>query len=56
MGIPPTGAPVELRACCVVRVEDGLISGETVYLDIATLFSQAGVPLRYLPALTRALR
>ncbi|WP_187280793.1 ester cyclase [Microbispora sp. CSR-4] len=42
--IPPTGRPVNIRACYVCTVENGLIVSMRVYLDQMELLSQLGVP------------
>ncbi|MBX6169522.1 MAG: ester cyclase [Thermobispora bispora] len=43
--VPPTGRPLNLRACYVCAIENGLIVSMRLYFDQLELLSQLGVPL-----------
>ncbi|MEU8171650.1 ester cyclase [Microbispora hainanensis] len=42
--IPPTGRPLNLRACYVCAIENGLMVSMRLYFDQLELLSQLGVP------------
>ena len=48
--VPPTGRRVTLRSASILRIKDGLIASEHVYLDQLDLMTQLGL----LPAATSA--
>ena len=41
--IPATGRPIDVRACIVARVRDGLITDAREYYDAVTLMLQLGI-------------
>jgi steroid delta-isomerase-like uncharacterized protein len=41
--IPPTGKQVTLRSASILRIEDGRVAGEHVYLDQLELMTQLGL-------------
>jgi predicted ester cyclase len=41
--IPPTGRRVTLRSASILRIEDGLIASEHVYLDQLEMLTQLGL-------------
>ena len=43
--IPPTGRPVTLRSASILRIEDGLVASEHVYVDQLDLMTQLGLLL-----------
>ena len=45
MGVPPTGRSFVVPFANVTPFRDGLMEGETIYFDLATLCEQAGFPL-----------
>jgi predicted ester cyclase len=45
MGIPPTGRSFDVPFANVTPFRDGLMEGEAIYFDLATLCDQAGFPL-----------
>jgi steroid delta-isomerase-like uncharacterized protein len=45
MGVPPSGGSFEVPFANVTRFKDGLMEGESIYFDVATLCEQAGLPL-----------
>jgi steroid delta-isomerase-like uncharacterized protein len=45
LGVPPSGGSFAVRFVNVAPVRDGLIGGESIYFDLATLCEQAGLPL-----------
>ncbi|MHC3467484.1 ester cyclase [Streptomyces sp. 7R007] len=45
LGVPPGGGSFEVPFANVVPFRHGLMAGETLYFDLATLCEQAGVPL-----------
>ncbi|KUN23209.1 hypothetical protein AQJ23_24525 [Streptomyces antibioticus] len=45
LGVPPGGGAFEVPFANVVPFEQGLMAGETIYFDLATLCEQAGIPL-----------
>lgn len=42
-GVPPTGRRVEIAVIAVVQFKDGLISGERIYWDQASVLAQVGL-------------
>ena len=44
LGIAPTGRAVDLPTAIFVSFRDGLMAGERMYWDVATLLRQLGVP------------
>jgi hypothetical protein len=45
VGVPPTGRSFVVPFANVAPFKDGLMAGETIYFDLATLCEQAGLPL-----------
>jgi steroid delta-isomerase-like uncharacterized protein len=45
LGVPPGGGAFEVPFTNIVPFQDGLMAGESVYFDLATLCEQAAVPL-----------
>ena len=45
LGVPPGGGAFEVPFTNVVPFAQGLMAGETIYFDLATLCEQAGIPL-----------
>jgi steroid delta-isomerase-like uncharacterized protein len=45
MGVPPSGGSFSVPFANVTPFRDGLMQGESVYFDLATLCDQAGLPL-----------
>ena len=45
MGVPPTGGSFEVPFANVTPFRDGLMAGESIYFDLATLCEQAALPL-----------
>lgn len=45
MGVPPTGRSFVVPFANVTPFRDGLMAGESVYFDLATLCDQAALPL-----------
>jgi steroid delta-isomerase-like uncharacterized protein len=45
VGVPPSGGAFEVPFANVAPFKDGLMAGETIYFDLATLCEQAGLPL-----------
>ena len=45
LGVPPGGGSFEVPFANVVPFEQGLMAGERIYFDLATLCEQAGIPL-----------
>jgi steroid delta-isomerase-like uncharacterized protein len=45
MGVPPSGKSFSVPFANVTPFRDGLMEGETVYFDLATLCEQAELPL-----------
>jgi len=45
LGVPAGGGSFSVAFANVVPFRDGLMEGETVYFDLATLCQQAGLPL-----------
>ena len=53
MGVPPSGGSFSVPFANVTPFRDGLMEGETVYFDLATLCEQAGLPLDEVRAAAR---
>ena len=45
LGIPPSGRSFSVRFTNVAYFREGLMHGESIYFDLATLCEQAGLPL-----------
>ena len=45
MGVPPSGKSFAVPFANVTPFRDGLMEGETIYFDLATLCEQASLPL-----------
>ena len=45
LGVAPTGGRFAVRFTNVATFRDGLMAGESIYFDVATLCEQAGFPL-----------
>jgi steroid delta-isomerase-like uncharacterized protein len=45
LGVPPSGRSFAVRFCNITPFREGLMAGETIYFDLATLCEQAGLPL-----------
>jgi steroid delta-isomerase-like uncharacterized protein len=45
VGVPPTGRSFVVPFANVAPFKDGLMAGESIYFDLATLCEQAGLPL-----------
>ncbi len=45
MGVPPSGGSFAVPFANVTPFRDGLMEGETIYFDLATLCEQASLPL-----------
>lgn len=45
MGVPPSGGSFVVPFANVTPFRDGLMAGESIYFDLATLCEQAGLPL-----------
>ena len=45
MGVPPSGGSFAVAFANVTPFRDGLMAGEAIYFDLATLCEQAGLPL-----------
>lgn len=54
MGIPPSGRSFAVPFANVTPFRDGLMEGETIYFDLATLCEQAALPLNEVRAAARA--
>jgi steroid delta-isomerase-like uncharacterized protein len=53
MGVPPTRRSFVVPFANVTPFRDGLMEGETIYFDLATLCEQAGFPLEDVRATAR---
>ena len=56
LGVPAGGGAFAVPFANVVPFRDGLMAGETVYFDLATLCEQAGLPLDQVRAAAAARR
>ncbi len=45
LGVPPGGGTFDVPFANIVPFKEGLMAGETIYFDLATLCEQAGIPL-----------
>jgi SnoaL-like polyketide cyclase len=45
VGVPPSGASFAVPFANVTPFHDGLMAGESIYFDLATLCEQAALPL-----------
>lgn len=54
LGIPPSGGTFAVRFVNVAPCKDGLMAGESIYFDLATLCEQAGLPLNEIRAAAKA--
>jgi len=43
--VPPTGKRVEIHSVSMLRIKDGLVASEHVYLDQLEMLTQLGIPL-----------
>jgi steroid delta-isomerase-like uncharacterized protein len=50
LGIPPSGRSFAVRFVNVAPTRDGLMAGESIHFDLATLCEQTGLPLDKLRA------
>ena len=50
LGVPPSGQSFAVRFVNVAPTRDGLIAGESIYFDLATLCEQTSLPLEELRA------
>ncbi|MGC1814409.1 MAG: ester cyclase, partial [Solirubrobacterales bacterium] len=53
MGVPPSGRSFSVPFANVTPFRDGLMEGETIYFDLATLCQQAALPLDEIRAAAR---
>jgi steroid delta-isomerase-like uncharacterized protein len=53
MGVPPSGRSFSVPFANVTPFHDGLMAGESVYFDLATLCEQAALPLDEIRAAAR---
>jgi predicted ester cyclase len=56
LGVPPGGGSFAVPFTNLVPFQDGLMAGERVYFDLATLCEQAGIPLEDIRAAAAARR
>jgi steroid delta-isomerase-like uncharacterized protein len=56
LGVPPGGGTFAVAFANVVPFEQGLMAGEQIYFDLATLCEQAGIPLGEVRAAALARR
>ena len=56
LGVPPGGGTFAVPFANVVPFRDGLMAGEIIYFDLATLCEQAGIPLEAVRAAAAARR
>jgi steroid delta-isomerase-like uncharacterized protein len=54
LGVPPGGGSFAVPFTNVAPFKDGLMAGESIYFDLATLCEQARVPLETVRAAARA--
>jgi steroid delta-isomerase-like uncharacterized protein len=55
LGVPPSGGSFAVPFANVVPFRDGLMAGERIYFDLATMCEQAGVSLEEIRAAAAAL-
>ncbi|MDQ3986672.1 MAG: ester cyclase [Actinomycetota bacterium] len=53
LGVPPSGGSFAVPFTNVAPFKDGLMAGESIYFDLATLCEQAGLPLEKVRAAAR---
>jgi steroid delta-isomerase-like uncharacterized protein len=53
MGVPPSGRSFAVPFANVTPFRNGLMAGESIYFDVATLCDQAGLPLDAVRAAAR---
>jgi steroid delta-isomerase-like uncharacterized protein len=53
LGVPPSGKRFSVPFANVTPFRDGLMEGETIYFDLATLCEQADLPLEKIRAAAR---
>src|SRR3954447_17891601 len=56
LGVPPGGGAFSVPFANVVPFRDGLMAGELIYFDLATLCDQAGIALQEVRAAAAARR
>jgi predicted ester cyclase len=56
LGVPPGGGSFDVPFANVVPFRDGLMAGEIIYFDLATLCEQAGISLEAVRAAAAARR
>jgi steroid delta-isomerase-like uncharacterized protein len=54
LGVPPSGKSFSVAFANITPFRDGLMEGETIYFDLATLCEQAELPLDEIRAAARA--
>ena len=54
VGVPPSGGSFSVPFANVAPFRDGLMAGESIYFDLATLCEQAGLPLEEVRAGAKA--
>jgi len=54
LGVPPSGGSFAVPFTNVARFDGGLMVGESIYFDLATLCEQAGLPLDEIRAAAKA--
>jgi steroid delta-isomerase-like uncharacterized protein len=54
LGIPPSGGAFAVPFANVAPFKHGLMAGETIYFDLATLCEQAGLPVDEIRAAAKA--
>jgi steroid delta-isomerase-like uncharacterized protein len=56
LGVPPGGGAFQVPFANVVPFRDGLMAGESLYFDLATLCEQAGIPVERIRSAAAARR
>ena len=54
LGVPPSGRSFSIPFVNVAPFRDGLIAGESIYFDLATLCEQAALPVEEIRAAAKA--
>lgn len=54
LGVPPSGGSFSVRFVNIAPCRDGLMVGESIYFDLATLCEQASLPLEEIRAAAKA--
>lgn len=54
LGIPPSGGTFAVQFVNVAPCQDGLMAGESIYFDLATLCEQASLPLNEIRTAAKA--